>query len=283
MRRNAGRLRSVGALRNEDYVAFLDESGEPGLEVVAGVLIPARWLRPAEHRWRTFIRNELGSRSGLMEVKGRDLIRGTGVSIHAQSTMLAKGWPPISAEAAGRSFYKLALGHIGTIAEVRYLAVGLPTKYPLEVYRLWFWMAYAALIERPQSPRPKLPMTIIDGQDARFRQAQDLVAYRFYKNFRLARPYMKSGNEWFIGGAVHQDSELHPFVQMADLVAGAARHSIAKRKRLRSWYKDQLIDLPGVRKTPRDPDISGRALDLLKNLSPDDACGSGWKKARLPG
>ncbi len=28
------------ALRDEDYVAFLDESGEANLQVVAGVLIP---------------------------------------------------------------------------------------------------------------------------------------------------------------------------------------------------------------------------------------------------
>lgn len=37
-------------LRNEDYIAFLDESEQDKLQVVAGVLIPARWLRPAERR-----------------------------------------------------------------------------------------------------------------------------------------------------------------------------------------------------------------------------------------
>ncbi len=46
-------------LRDEDYVAFLDESGTGKLQVVSGVLIPVRWLRPAEHRWRAFIQTEL--------------------------------------------------------------------------------------------------------------------------------------------------------------------------------------------------------------------------------
>lgn len=272
----------MGGLRNEDYVAFLDESGENGLEVVAGVLVPARWLRPAEHRWRTFVRSELGSRSGQVEVKGRDLINGNGIALHAQSSMLRKGWPPLSAGAAGRTFYKLALGHIATIAEVRVLAVGLPTKHPLDVYRLWFWMAYAALIERSQAPRPRLALAVIDGEDARFRQAQDLVAYRFYRSFGSTRGYMKRGRSWLIGGAVHQDSSLSPFIQMADLVAGAARHSIAGRPRYRNWYREQLIDLPASLKTSRDPEISSRALGALRGLSPNDACASNWPAALLP-
>ncbi len=63
-------------LRNEDYVAYLDESGSDTLQVVAGVLIPARWLRPAEYRWREFIRDAMGSSSGRTEVKSRELLRG---------------------------------------------------------------------------------------------------------------------------------------------------------------------------------------------------------------
>ncbi|HZJ10064.1 MAG TPA: hypothetical protein VFD39_10240, partial [Trueperaceae bacterium] len=81
---------------------------------------------------------------------------------------------------------------------------------------------YASLIERPRAPRPRLPLVVIDGEDAAFRSAQDLIAYRFYRAFPRRRSYMTRGEEWFVGGSAHQDSTLHPFVQMADLVAGAA-------------------------------------------------------------
>jgi len=173
----------MSKLRNEDYVAFLDESGESALQVVSGVLIPARWLRSAERRWRDFVRDGLGSPSGRLEVKGRELIRGKGASLHAQSALLERGWAPLSAPAAGRRFYRDALEHIATIEEVRILTVGLPTKHPIEVYRLWFWMMYALLVERPKGPRPRLPLTVIDGEDMSFRAAQDLVAHRFYRAF----------------------------------------------------------------------------------------------------
>jgi hypothetical protein len=102
-------------LRNEDYVAFLDESGETGLEIVSGVLIPARWLRPAERRWRAFVHDRLGSGSGRTEVKGRDLLRGKGASLHAQEEALAAENGPLSARAAGRQFYRDALEHVAGI------------------------------------------------------------------------------------------------------------------------------------------------------------------------
>jgi hypothetical protein len=142
----------VPGLRNEDYVAFLDESGEDSLQVVAGVLIPARWLRPAERRWRDFIRDHLGSRSGRTETKSRELLKGSGVSIHAQNRILASGGAPLSAQAAGRLFYRDALEHIARTTEVRFLTVGLDTKHPVDTYRLWFWMMYAALVQRPRAP-----------------------------------------------------------------------------------------------------------------------------------
>lgn len=266
-------------LRNEDYVAFLDESGEPGLQVVAGVLIPARWLRSAERRWRDFIRDHLGSRSGRTEVKGRDLIAGRGVSLHAQDLILASGGSAVSARAAGRLFYRDALEHIATIKEVRVLVVGSPTDRPLEVYRLWFWMAYAALIERSRAPRPRLPLVVIDGEDTSFRSAQDLVAYRFYRAFAGLQPYISRGNQWFVGGSVNQDSRLHPFIQMADLVAGAARHAIAGRTPQGTWYGPHLRER--ARSMQREIDISEHALKQLRLLSPQDYCGSGWCNARL--
>lgn len=269
----------AGGLRNEDYVAFLDESGEDGLQVVAGVWIPARWLRSAERRWRDFLRDHLGSRSGRTEIKSRELLKGRGVSIHAQNRILASGGTGLSARAAGRQFYRDALEHIATIQEVRVLAVGLPTRHPVDVYRLWFWMAYAALTNRPRAPRPRLPLTVIDGEDAAFRATHDLVAHRFYRTFNHQQPYIGPGPEWFVGGSAHQDSALHPFVQMADLVAGAARHAIVARQPRGGWYKTHLQDHADAR--GRNVDISHHALARLRKLSPDDHCGSGWQDATL--
>ncbi len=266
-------------LKDEDYVAYLDESGEKGLQVVAGVLIPARWLRSAERRWRDFIRDHLGSRSGRREVKGRDLIAGKGVAFQAQQAVLSSGGPRLSARAAGRMFYRDALEHIASINQVRVLSVGLPTDHPIEAYRLWFWMAYALLVEKPRAPRPRLPMVVIDGEDASFRGAQDLVAHRFYHSFPRCQPYVAAGSKWFVGGAVHQDSTLHPFVQMADLVAGAARHAIIKRKPQGSWYAKHLTD--HAQGMHRQIDVSTRALSQLKRRSRTDACGSGWPNAVL--
>jgi hypothetical protein len=267
-------------LRNEDYVAFLDESGEDDLMVVSGVLIPARWLRSAERRWQDFIRDRLGSRSGRTEIKSRELTAGTGVSIHAQNRILASGGGPMSAKGAGRLFYRDALEHIARTREVRILTVALPTRRPIEVYRVWFWMMYALLVERPRAPRPRLPLTVIDGEDVTFRTAQDLVAHRFYRSFPHCQPYVARGAEWFVGGSVHQDSALHPFIQMADLVAGAARHAIVGRVPQGNWYATHLRD-HRFDYQPRDIDVSSHGLDLIKAMAPLDACNSGWPNAIL--
>lgn len=270
----------MSRLRNEDYVAFLDESGESGLQVVSGVLIPARWLRSAERRWRDFVRDGLGSASGRLEVKGRELVKGQGASLHAQNALLERGWAPLSARAAGRRFYRDALEHIATIEEVRILTVGLPTEYPLETYRLWFWVMYALLVERPRAPRPRLPLTVIDGEDMSFRMAQDLVAHRFYRAFPHCQPYVARGKGWFVGGSVLQSSRLHPFIQMADLVAGAARHAMAGRRPYGTWYGTHLVDHASHQRR-KSIDVSGHALSQLKKRSRRDACGSGWKDAHV--
>ncbi len=81
------------------------------------------------------------------------------MSIHAQSALLANGWPPHSAARAGQLFYRDALEHIGGITELRILTVGLPTNRPLDVYHLWFWMAYALLVERRAAPSPERAVT----------------------------------------------------------------------------------------------------------------------------
>jgi hypothetical protein len=195
---------------------------------------------------------------------------------------LAKGWQPLTAQGRHRQLYREALEHIASIAEVRVLTVGLPTKRPLEAYRLWFWLLYAVLVERKRPPRPRLPLTVIDGEDASFRSAHDLIAYRFYRSFPRIQPYVKVGPAWFVGGAVHQDSKLHPFVQMADLVAGAGRHAIAKRAPYTAWYGTHLRVRAKSLGRGRDIDLSAHALARLKALSPNDTIGSRWQSAQVP-
>jgi len=269
-------------LRNEDYVAFLDESGEPNLQVVAGVLIPARWLRGAERRWRDYVRHQLGSHSGKTEMHAQDLLEGRGnAAFYASRTSVARTGQPRSARAAGRLLYRDTLEHVASIAEVRILTVGLKTKYPREAYRLWFWVMYAALITKPRSPRPRLPLVVIDGQDDSFREAHDLVAHRFYSSFWGRQPYIARGSSWFLGGSVHHRSEFLPFIQMADLVANAGRHAMAKRRPYRSWYDTHLRQHASSLGYGRSIDVSQHALTELKRRSPRDTCGSGHASAIL--
>lgn len=270
------------ALRNEDYVAFLDESGEPNLQVVAGVLIPARWLRGSERRWRDFVRHQLGSESGKTELHAKDLLRGQGnAAFYASKTSVGRTGQPRSAQAAGRLLYRDALEHVASIAEVRILAVGLNTKYARDAYHVWFWLMYAALIAKPRAPRPRLPMVVIDGQDDSLREAHDLVAHRFYKCFWGRQPYIKHGSSWFIGGSAHHRSEFLPFIQMADVVANAARHAIANRKPYRSWYDTHLRQHALGLGYGRNIDISADAFAELKKRSPKDSCGSGYANAHI--
>jgi hypothetical protein len=270
------------ALRNEDYVAFLDESGEENLQVVAGVLVPARWVRSAERRWRDFIRHQIGSQSGRTEIHSHELLKGQGsASFYASRTSMSRTGQARSAQGAGRRLYRDALEHIAGIREVRILTVGLKTKYPREAYRLWFWTMYASLVTKPRAPRPRLPMAVIDGQDASFRESHDLVAHRFYRQFHGRQPYIRKGELWFVGGSVLHRSESLPFIQMADLVANAGRHAIARRKPYRSWYDTHLRQHALGLGYGRDIDISADALAELKRRSPKDRCGSGHPGALL--
>jgi hypothetical protein len=270
------------ALRNEDYVAFLDESGEPHLQVVAGVLIPARWLRGSERRWRDFVRHQLGSNSGKTELHAHELLSGKGnAAFYASQTSIARTGQARSAKAAGRLLYRETLEHIASTQEVRILSVGIDTKHPRDAYQLWFWLMYAALIVKPRPPRPRLPMVVIDGQDDSLREAHDLVAHRFYKSFWGRQPYIKHGSSWFIGGSAHHRSEFLPFIQMADVVANAARHALANRKPYRGWYETNLRQHAMGLGYGRNIDISADALAELKKRSPKDSCGSGYANARI--
>lgn len=226
-----------------------------------------------------FVSNSVGSRSGRTEIKGREIVKGHGVALHAQKRQREDGIAGISARAAGRRLYRDALEHIGGINQLRIMTVGLPTDHPIEVYRLWYWMMYALLVERPRPPRPRLPVAVIDGQDMAFRGAHDLIAHRFYRHFPRCQPYVRRGRPWFVGGSVLQDSRLHPFIQVADLVAGAGRHAIAKRQPQGGWYKRHLLGRASA--IGRDIDVSARALSQLKRRSRNDACGSQWPDALL--
>ncbi len=198
--------------------------------------------------------------SGKLEVKGRDLLAGKGASFHAQRVLREKG-QELSAKAAGRRLCRDALEHIALINQIRVVAVGLPTKYPLEVYRLWFWMVNALLVEKERAPRPRLGLSVIDGEDQSFRAAQDLVAHRFYHAFPKCQPYVGRGAQWFVGGSVFQDSALHPMVQMADLVAGIARHSITGLNQYGRWYEDHLVGR--AKRANRNIDASSQAIAQL--------------------
>jgi len=268
-------------LRDEDYVAFVDESTRPDplnpLTVVSGVLIPSRWLRPAERRWEQFIRSEVGRESGIAEFKAHDLLAGKGLAIDiAKHQREEKGFHK-SAKGAAHDFYKLALEHIALIAEARVLAVGSKTLVPEETYRLWYWLLYATLVQRADHPRPRISMIIIDGQDRGFRRAQDLIAYRFYRRFPNVQPYVAAGNEWFIGGSALHESHLHPFIQFADLICGVARRNLEGNPKFASWYPVHIRDYASAR--GREVDCSPAALACLERLDPAGA--TGWKDALL--
>jgi hypothetical protein len=156
---------------------------------------------------------------------------------------------------------------------------GFPTTKATEAYYPWFWMCNALLVERSQEPRPKLSLTVIDGRDTKLREAQDLTAWRFYKAFPRCQAYVASGTEWFVGGSVLQDSVHSPFIQMADLVAGAARLAVLERAPEKDWYKDHLVRY--ARSKGRKIDVSHHARAELRRRSREDACRSGWKDAIL--
>jgi hypothetical protein len=207
------------------------------------------------------------------------LAKGHGPAKNAQKRLLASGSPPISALAAGWQFYREALRHIATLTEVRVLTVGYPSVKIVDAYHLWFWMCNALLVERPRQPRPRLSLAVLDGRDTRLRETQDLVAWRFYRAFPACQPYVKVGTRWFVGGSVLHDSALSPFIQMADLIAGAARLAVIGSEAGRDWYQQDLREYASNRGRPID--VSRHARSQLRERSRHDACGSGWKDAIL--
>lgn len=258
-----------GQLRNEDYVAFLDESGNDDLKIVAGVLIPARWMRSTESRWDHFVRDR--GLQGQGELKAWKLVSGRGLArILGERVPRPAGLSKRDHYAAcGRQAYVDVLRLIGSLTEVRVAVVGVPSAQALDAYRLWYWMACAGLTTRPRSPRPRLPVIVIDGQDQGIRRAHRGVTGDFYWRCRGRQPYVAGGRPWFMGGAVLQDSVALPFMQMADLVAYAAFQAIdkaASRAFMHSWYEEHLLGAAAAKRRPID--VSRHFLEELLQLDP---------------
>lgn len=79
--------------------------------------------------------------------------------------------------------------------------------------------------------------------------------------------------------AERRDSVLSPFVQMADLVAGAARLSVLDSPFAKGWYREELVE--HAARMGRAIDVSRHARSQLRERSRQDACGSGWKDSLL--
>jgi len=75
------------------------------------------------------------------------------------------------------------------------------------------------------------------------------------------------------------DGEIHPLLQMADLVAGAVRLAIVGAGPEALWYREKLIRPAHDRH--RRIEVSSHARSQLRERSREDACGSGWKDAIL--
>ena len=79
------RFTSAVTFLREDYVAFVDESGDDHLQVVSGVFIPARWMRPA-HTYLDDVRATEGLRQPD-ELKAAELATGRGFAWQRAETL----------------------------------------------------------------------------------------------------------------------------------------------------------------------------------------------------
>ena len=259
----------TGRLRNEDYVAFVDESGDDKLTVISGVMLPARWVRATEARWEAFLRSH--GIYGRGELKAWKLTTGRGVAQDMAHRLQRPSGDSMSTHAkrCGQEAYIDALRLIGTFTELRVATVGVPTGRPIDAYRVWNWMLCAGLTTRPRSPRPRVPVIVIDGQDQGIRRALRGVVGDFYWRCNRRQPYVSAGKAWFIGGATLHDSATLPFIQMADLVAHAAYQAI-KRKPERAfmhhWYGEHLLGTARAR--GREIDVSESMLQELSAINP---------------
>lgn len=253
----------------EDYVAFLDESGDDDLQVVSGIFVPARWMRSAH----TFL-DDVRATEGLRhpeELKAAELATGRGFAWEQAKKLhrpagLSK-WN--HAKQTGQDIYTRVLGHVARINGLRVLTLGLRTHYPTEAYRLWFWAACAGLTSFPRHRRrPRVSMLVIDGQDQGLLRVQRGVVKDFYASCRGRQSYLRAGRAWFMGGAVLHESHSLPFIQITDLVAHAAFQAIVAnpdRIFMHGWYENEFRAV--ARQRNRVIDISDVCLAELRGCT----------------
>lgn len=253
----------------EDYVVFLDESGDDDLQVVAGIFVPARWMRSA-HTFLDDVRATEGFKKPD-ELKAAQLATGRGFAWQRAETLQRP--PGLSksnhAKQTGCDIYTRVLGHVARINGLRVLTVGLRTRFPTEAYRLWFWAACAGLTSFPRHRRrPHVSMLIIDGQDQGLLRVQRGVVKDFYLSCRGRQSYLRAGRAWFMGGAVLHESHSLPFVQVTDLVAHAAFQTILanpQRAFMHRWYEDEFRG--AARQRSRLIDVSDFCIAELRGCA----------------
>src|SRR5205823_48865 len=180
----------------------MDESGDENLQVVSGIFIPARWMRPGA----TYL-DDVRATEGLKqpeELKAAELATGRGFAWDRAQTLHR----PVGlskrdhAKQTGCDIYKRVLGHVARLNGLRVLTVGLQTAVPSEAYRLWYWAACAGLTSFPRHRRrPRVSMIVIDGRDQGLLRVQRGVVKDFYLSCRGRQPYLRPGRAWFMGGA----------------------------------------------------------------------------------
>ena len=248
---------------------FVDESGDEKLTVISGVMVPARWVRATEARWEAFLRSH--GIYGKGELKAWKLTTGRGVAQDiARRTEHPSGESfSTHAKSCGHNAYIEALRLIGTLTEMRIATIAVPTGRPIDAFRVWNWMLCAGLTTRPRSPRPRVAMIVIDGDDQGIRRVLRGVVGDFYWRCHQRQPYVTGGKAWFVGGATLHDSATLPFIQMADLVAHAAYQSIShkpERAFMHDWYTKHLLG--PARAKGREIDVSEFLLKELLAIDP---------------
>jgi hypothetical protein len=259
------------AFAAEDYIVFVDESGNDDLQVIAGLFVPVRWVR-SSYAYLDDFRASEGIRVPD-ELKAAELATGRGLV--ARRLAKATPIPPgvgmrTHAGRIGQSLYERALTLAGSMNGLRVVAIGLRTRFPVEAYRLWFWSVCAGITAFPSSDRPRVSLMVIDGQDQGLLRTQRGVTRDFYYTCRQRQTYIGPGSLWFMGGAVLHESHSLPFIQTADLVAHAAFQAILgnpDRAFMHTWYRQKLCDIAHQQRG-RIVDASTFCLHELVGLHP---------------
>ncbi|MGH3431058.1 MAG: DUF3800 domain-containing protein [Mycobacteriales bacterium] len=234
---------------HEDYIVFMDESGDDDLQVVTGLFVPVRWMRSAYQ-----LLDDIRATEGFKvpeEMKASVLATGRGFAWQRAQTTARPAFVSKRDHAlkTGCDIYTRVLGKVAGLNGLRVVSLGLQTPFPQEVYRLWFWALCAGLTSYTIK-RPRVSMIVIDGQDQGLLRSHRGIVKDFYGRNKGRQWYLKPGRAWFIGGAVLHDSRALPFIQMADLVAHAAFQTILqnpKRAYMHGWYDQSFCRIAANR------------------------------------